>query len=157
MIKIGFILCYFPQLRSQSPNFDNSELAFRSKVVEEKLNSKVASLRRANKRQWSRIFDRQNKTLNWQCASLGRTNKRHLNGTLWSKKRANTLNWPCTSLGQTNEPHLSEILWSLKRVNTFIDNVRHWGEQISVIWAEFFNLQNVSIPLLTMCVIGANK
>ena len=21
-----------------------------------------------------------------------------------------------------------------------IDNVRHWGEQMSVIWAEFFNL-----------------
>ena len=45
-------------------NFDNSELAYWSKVVEEKLNSQFASLRRTNKRQLGRIFDRQNNTLN---------------------------------------------------------------------------------------------
>ena len=27
-----------------------------------------------------------------------------------------------------------------------IEDMRHWGEQISAIWAEFFDLQNVSIP-----------
>ena len=29
-----------------------------------------------------------------------------------------------------------------------IDNVRHWGEQISVMWVEIFDLHNVSIPLI---------
>ena len=60
-------------------------------------------------------------------------------------------------IGANKQALFDGIIQSLKRANTLIDNVRHWGEQISVIWAEFFNLQNVSIPLLTMCVIGANK
>ena len=29
-----------------------------------------------------------------------------------------------------------------------IDHVRHWGKQISPIWAKFFNLQTVPIPLI---------
>ena len=120
MIKIWFILCYSRQPRSQSPNFDNSELAYRSKVVEEKLNSQVASLRRANKRQLGRIFDRQNNTLNWQCASLGEQIS-----AIWTE------------------------LFDLKNVPIpLIDHVRHWGKQISPIWAKFFNLQTVPIPLI---------
>ena len=38
-----------------------------------------------------------------------------------------------------------------------IDNVRQWGKQISAIWAEFFNLQNLPTPLIKkIYVICAN-